>query len=469
LRSQRGARSDFRLSHQQSLELTALGRRLGATSFMTLLALFQAVLARLTGQEDVAVGTVVANRGRSELAPLIGFFANTLVMRGDLSGRHGLRQLLPQVRERALEAYSHQDLPFEQLVEALEPPRAPSYTPLFQVMLALQNIPRQALALPGLEVAAIAGSGWTGGARFDLTLDLAETQLGFAGAWEYAADLFEAATIARLSGHFAALVSAAVASPSHPLSELPLLAPGERHQLLWEWNDTGAPFPEKTLLHQFFEASVVRAPDAVAAICAGRELTYAELEARSNRLAHLLRRAGAGRGAPVGVWIERGFDLLTAVLGILKAGGHYVALDAAWPAERVESILAATGAPAIVAGSSLLAAVEDMRWRLPALSDVVCLAVAEPAPPAEALDPEGVRELWDLVAERAVDRVTAGGFISAVTGLPFSEAEVDEYRDRVLSLAAPWLRPEARVLEIGNGSGLLLWEMAGPSRGCAPG
>jgi amino acid adenylation domain-containing protein/FkbM family methyltransferase len=240
-----------------------------------------------------------------------------------------------------------------------------------------------------------------------------------------------------------------------------LLTPGERHQLLREWNDTRAPFPETTLLHQFFEASAARSPDAVAAVCAGRELSYAELEAWSNRLARLLRhRLGLERGAPVGVWVERSLDMLAAVLGVLKAGGHYVALDAAWPAERVEAILAATGAPALVAGSGLLVQVEEMRWRLPRLSNVVCLDVAAPEPPVEAIDPGSVRELWDLVAERAVDRVTAGGFVSAFTGEPMSEAEVDEYRDRVLSLAGPWLRPGARVLEVGNGSGLLLWEMA---------
>jgi amino acid adenylation domain-containing protein len=162
----------------------------------------------------------------------------------------------------------------------------------------------------------------------------------------------------------------------------------------------------------------------------------------------------------VGVWEERSIDMLTAVLGTLKAGGHYLALDTAWPAARVEAILAAAGAPVVLAGPRLLSAVEEMRWRLPALSDVVCLGVAGPEPPPEAVDPGSVRELWDYVAERAVDRVTAGGFVSAFTGLPFSEAEVDEYRDRVLSLADPWLRPSARVLEIGSGSGLLLWEMA---------
>jgi amino acid adenylation domain-containing protein len=459
-RTGRGSRIPVHLPAARLHDLKDLGRSEGATDFMLVLALLHILLSRLSGQKELAVGTAIASRNHAELEPLIGFFANTLVLRGDLSGRPSLREALSRTRETALEAYAHQDLPFEQLVETLQPARATSYSPLFQVMLALQNAPREAFSLPELEAVAIEGSDRTGGTRFDLALRLMESPLGLVGSLEYATDLFDATTISRLVGQLVTLVSEAVAAPSRLVSELALLSSVERHQILQEWNDTRAAFPEETLLHQFFEATAERAPAAIAAVCSGRELTYGELAARSNRLAHLLRRAGVERGAPIGVWVERGFDMLIAVLGVLKAGGYYVALDAAWPAGRVESILATTGAPAIVAGSGLLAAVEEMRWRLPALSDVVCLAIAEPEPPAETLAPEDVRELWDFVAARAVDRVTAGGFISAFTGLPFSEAEVDEYRNHVLSLARPWLHAEARVLEIGNGSGLLLWEMA---------
>src|SRR6202035_5822426 len=188
--------------------------------------------------------------------------------------------------------------------------------------------------------------------------------------------------------------------------------------------------------------------------------TSGGLAARANRLATLLREAGVERGQPVGVWMERSLDMPVAVLGALGAGAFYVPLDAGWPAERVEAILAATGARALVAGDRRLPRVEERQWRLPALGDVVCLAVADAESPPEELDPESVRGLFDLVAERAVDRARAGGLVSAFTGLPFADAEVDEYRDRVLDLAGPWLRPEARVLEIGCGSGLLLWEMA---------
>ncbi len=453
-----GATRPVRLPAELTRHMEALGRREGATLFMVLLAAFQALLARTSGQDDFAVGSPVAGRNRVETEGLIGFFVNTLVLRGNLAGAPTFRELLGRVREIALAAWLHQDVPFERLVEELAPERDRSRPPIFQVVLALQNASSDRLALPGLAVEVVPLS--TGTAKFELSVVFDEAAEGLSGLIEYSRDLFDAPTVGRLAGQLVRLLAEVVADPSRPPLELPLLSPGERHQLLFEWNDTGAPFLETILLHQSFEAAVERAPEAVAAVCAGRELTYAELETRSNRLARLLRDMGVERGAPVGVWVERSLDMLTAVLGVLKAGGHYVALDEAWPAYRVESILASTGAPAIIVGSRLLSAVEEMRWRLPALSDAVCLGVADPEPPAEPLDPESVRELWDFVAERAVDRVTAGGFVSAFTDEPMSEAEVDEYRDRVLSLAGPWLHRTARVLEIGNGSGLLLWEMA---------
>ncbi|HKV10311.1 MAG TPA: amino acid adenylation domain-containing protein, partial [Thermoanaerobaculia bacterium] len=456
--SPQGATWPVRVPAELSRQLETLGRRSGATLFMVLLAGFQALLGRLSGQDEIAVGSPVAGRNRVETEGLIGFFVNTLVLRGDLTGAPAFSELLGRVRETALAAWQHQDVPFERLVEELAPERDRSRPAIFQVVLALQNAAPDRLALPGLAIEEVPLS--SGTAKFELSAVFGESEDGLAGVIEYSRDLFDAPTVGRLAGQLVQLLAAAVADPSRSLRELPLLSPGERHQLLSEWNDTRAPFPETVLLHQFFEAAVERAPEAVAAVCMGRELTYAGLEARSNQLARLLRDRGVGRGTPVGVWVERSLDMLVAVLGTLKAGGHYVALDEAWPASRVESILASTGAPAVVVGSGLLSAVEEMRWRLPALSDVVCLGVADPEPLAEPLDSGSVAELWDVVAERAVDRVTAGGFVSAFTDEPMSEAEVDEYRDRVLSLAGPRLHRGARVLEIGNGSGLLLWEMA---------
>ena len=458
VQSLRGADRSCVLPAPLAAALQTLAREQGVTLFMILLAALDALLHRLTGQDDLVLGSPVANRNQVGIEDLVGFFVNTLVLRADLGGDPSFRTLLRRVRETTLEAYAHQDLPFEKLVEELAPERSLAHAPLFQVMLSLQNTPMTALALPGLVLEPLAGE--SGAAKFDLAFSFEEVDGSLTGHLEYSSDLFDGATMDRWLDHFEQLLATVVADPGVRIASVELLAVAARHQILGEWNDTRVDFPATTLLHQFFEASAGRAPEALAAVCAGRELTYAALEAGANRLAHLLRGAGAGRGAGVGVWVERSFDMLTAVLGVLKAGGHYVPLDDAWPAARVESILAATGASAVVVAGSLLPAVEEMRWRLPELSDVVCLDVAEPEPPVEALDGVSVAGLWDFVAERAVDRVTAGGFVSALTGEPMSDAEVDEYRDRVLSLAEPWLRPDSRVLEIGNGSGLLLWELA---------
>ncbi|HEY2737971.1 MAG TPA: amino acid adenylation domain-containing protein, partial [Thermoanaerobaculia bacterium] len=347
-RSGRGARYAFQIPLAPLRGLKDLGRRLGATDFMVLLSLFQALLSRLSGQRDLAVGTVIANRGRLELEPLIGFFANTLVFRADLNGRPGLRDLLLRSRETALEAYAHQDLPFESLVEALQPARAMSHTPLFQVMLVLQNTPQEQISLPGLEATLIEGSGQAGGARFDLTLDLAETPLGLAGSLEYATDLFDRPTVARLAAHFAALLSAAVAAPAHPISELPLLGAAERQQLVCEENDTEAVRgPEETRLcgtaariHELFEWQAARQPqEALAVVGQGMALTYAELDARANRLARSLWRLGVGPESRVGLCVERSPEMVVALLGILKAGGAYVPLDPAHPAERLALVL----------------------------------------------------------------------------------------------------------------------------------
>jgi len=441
-----------------------LCRSAGVTPFMALLAAWALLLGRTAGQDDVLVGAPVAGRNRREIEDLIGFFVNTLVLRTWLRGGT-FRELLAQVRAATLDAFAHQDVPFERLVEELAGGRDLSRSPLFQVAFALQNAPAGRLAVPGLSLAPVAVD--SGLAKFDVTLTLAESASGFSGSLEHNVDLFDGSTAERLWTHFSVLLEAAVDAPGLPLTDLPLLLPAERHQTVLEWNDTAETFCPDRLMQQLFEERVDAQPEAPAVLWEEIELSYAELEARANRLAHLLASLGAGRGTPVAVWMERSHHMLAAVLGILKAGGCYVPLDAAWPAQRVETILAGTGAPVIVADRRTLPAVDEMRWRLPLLADTVCPEMDTPEPEPETLDASAVRALWDFVAERATDEITAGGFVSSFTGLPFAAEEVDEYRDRVLSLAAPWLRPGARALEVGCGSGLIFWEMARQVDRCA--
>jgi amino acid adenylation domain-containing protein len=456
--SQRGAEHRFALSGELSRSIAELARRESVTPFMVLAAGLFALLSRLTGQRDLTIGSPMAGRNHLETEGLIGFFVNTLVLRAHLDRTASFRDLLRQVREASLGAYAHQDLPFEKLVDELHPKRDLSRSPLFQVALALQNAPLPAADLGGVRLAP--EEIFAGVAKFDLSFIFMEAADGhLTGLLEYATDLFDPATAARYSRHLTVLLGELVARPRGRWSETPLLAAAERQQLLREWNDTRTEVAREVTIHRRFEERADLQPQALAAVWEGERLTYGGLEAKANRLAWLLRDLGAGPGTPVGVWLERSLDMVVAVLGILKAGGHYLPLDVSWPTERAEAILAASRAPIVVTRSGLLPRVLEAQWRLP-LADVVCLDVDAPRPPAEPVDAGEVSTLWDFVAERAVDQVSAGGFVSSYTGLPFSEAEVDEYRDRVLSLAAPWLRPDARVLEIGCGSGLVLWELA---------
>jgi amino acid adenylation domain-containing protein/non-ribosomal peptide synthase protein (TIGR01720 family) len=308
--------------------------------FITLLAAFQTLLYRYTGQSDISVGTPIANRTRSEVEGLIGFFVNTLVMRADLGGEPSFRELLKRVREVALGAYAHQDVPFEMLVDQLRPERDMSHSPLFQVMLVLQNAPRQAQELSaGLTLDVIEADDGT--ARFDLTLTMVEDAGGLSGALEYNTDLFDAATIERMVEHLQVLLAAIVAEPDRSVSELPLLTDVERRRLLADWNDTLTDYPYglERCVHALFEAQVEQTPQATALIFEDQRLTYTELNQRANQLAHHLRKLGVGPETLVGISVERSPEMVVGLLGILKAGGAYLPIDPTYPQERIVFML----------------------------------------------------------------------------------------------------------------------------------
>ncbi|OYE01267.1 condensation domain-containing protein, partial [Nostoc sp. 'Peltigera membranacea cyanobiont' 232] len=290
IQSFRGATYLFKLSLELSTSLNKLSEQQGSTLFMTLLAGFQTLLWRYTGKEDIAIGSPIANRNRTEIEGLIGFFVNTLVLRTNLAGNPSFEELLKRVREVALGAYAHQDLPFELLVEQLQPQRDLSYTPLFQVMFVLQNAPMSALELPGLTLTPLESN--SDSAKFDLTLQMTETEEGLVGSLEYNTDLFEEKTIHRMADHLQTLLEGVVANPQQRLSELPLLSESERHQLLREWNNTEVEYPQQQCIHQLFEAQVERTPDAVAVVFEDEQLTYCELNTRANQLAHYLQALG---------------------------------------------------------------------------------------------------------------------------------------------------------------------------------
>ncbi|HEY4589137.1 MAG TPA: amino acid adenylation domain-containing protein, partial [Thermoanaerobaculia bacterium] len=351
LQSLAGGRVSAGLPESLARELRGLARRQGATLFMVLMAGFQALLARLTDQEEVLVGLAVANRNRTEVEGLIGFFVNTLVLRGDLAGDPSFRGLLRRSREAALGAYAHQDVPFEKLVEELRPERDLSHAPLFQAMVILQNAPPAALDLP--ELTAVPQSADNGTTKFDLRLSLMETATGLAGSLVYNRDLFDGATVARLGGYLETLLAAAVADPGLPLSALPLLGAAERRQLL-AWGDARS-LATADCLHRVFAAQAARTPERPAVSCAGESLTYRELDERSNRLARVLIAAGVRPGDLVGLCLERSPGMVVAILGALKAGGAYLPLDPAYPQERLAFALADSGVGVVVTEESVAA------------------------------------------------------------------------------------------------------------------
>ena len=364
--SYRGATRPVRLPDGLVRQAEALGRREGATLFMVLLAAFQALLGRISGQDDFAVGSPVAGRNRIETEELIGFFVNTLVLRGDLTGAPTFRELLGRVRETALTAWTHQEVPFERLVEELAPERSLAYTPLFQAMFALQNAPFGELEIQDLRLRPVPLVGTT--AKADLTVSFAESGGALAGEIEYATALLDAATIERLGAYLARLLAAAVADPDVRGAELPLLSDLEHHQLLAEWNDTGEGSWEGSVT-SLVERWCRERPDSPAVVdAAGCALTYGELGERAGRLAGFLRDTGVGPESIVAVLMERSADLLVAQLGVLKAGAAYLSLDPAHPAERVAFMLEETAAPVVLTRESLDRDREKIALRAPAAS-----------------------------------------------------------------------------------------------------
>jgi amino acid adenylation domain-containing protein len=342
----RGTTQPVLIPPARTAALNALSRQTSTTLFITLLAAFQTLLSRYTGQADIVIGVPLANRARPELEGLIGFFVNTLVLRGDLSGDPSFRALLARVREVTLEAHAHQDLPFEQLVEELAPLRDPSRNPLFQVMLVLQNMPMTAITLPELRVQPI--DAHSGTAKFDLWLGLSEGPHGLSGALEYNTDLFDAVTITRLRGHLLTLLAGITANPDRPLSALPLLTDPERFQLIREWNATATDYPQTWCIHVLFAAQAARTPDALAAVYGEQHLSYQELHQRASQLAGHLRTLGVVSGTRVGVCVPRSLELLVGLLGLLTAGAAYVPLDPATPPARLAFMLTDSQVPVLL-------------------------------------------------------------------------------------------------------------------------
>ncbi|MEV5988020.1 amino acid adenylation domain-containing protein [Streptomyces sp. NPDC052051] len=356
-KSYRGAALELRLDPLVVRRLRALARQEGATLFMVLTGAFQALLARLGGVDDVVIGTPVANRRLPELEPLIGLFVNTLALRTDLSGDPSFRELLGRVRQVCLDAYDHQDVPFERLVEALKPERSLARTPIFQVGFALQNVPFPAWSGGGLHVEPMPADGGT--AKFDLELLLSEEGDTVHGRLEYSLDLFDAPTADRIAQYFQRLLAAVADRPDQPVGGLPILDEAERREVLALGEGAVREWPDAGLIHQMFEAQADATPHAEALRFEGERLTYAELDRRANQLAHRLRRSGVGRDVLVGICMERSTELVVSLLATLKAGGAYLPLDPGYPRSRLEFMLADARVPVLLTQRRLVPGLPD--------------------------------------------------------------------------------------------------------------
>ena len=350
-KSLRGSTRAFSLEESLTERLRKIGRENETTLFMTLLAAFNLLLYRHTGQSDIVVGTPIANRTRAEIEPLIGFFVNTLVLRTKLNGNPTFTELLKRVREVCLGAYAHQDMPFEKLVELLHPDRGLNHAPLFQVTFALTNAPRELSESTTLKWNILDVETET--AKFDLSLQLVETEEGLRGSLQYNVDLFSRETIERLLNHYETVLRAVAESTEQHIGEIPLLNDGERKQVLEGWNWTERNYDHTRTAIALFEEQVALHPEAVAVSCDGQEITYAELNRRANQVAHYLQRQGVGLESLVAVCLDRSIEMIVGLLGIWKAGGAYLPLDPGYPRERLAFMIEDAGVRVLLTSQRL--------------------------------------------------------------------------------------------------------------------
>jgi amino acid adenylation domain-containing protein len=419
--SYRGGLERVEIVEELTEGLRKLSQQEGATLFMALMAAFKVLLMRYSGEEDVSVGTVIANRTRKEVEGLIGFFANTLVMRTNLEGNPSFRELIRREREVALGAYAHQDAPFEKVVEEINPERDLSRSPLFQVMMALQNLGRETSEVRGLKLTEMGEE--PGIAEFDLSLMLAEGTEGVTGYLQYSRDLYAGATVARMARHFEHVVAEVVSDAERRVGEIELMSEAERRQIVLEWNETEISYGEMRPVHEMIAAQAALHPEAVAVVCAEEHLSYGVLNERANRLAGFLKRLGVGAERRVGICLERGFGMVESVLGVMKAGGVYVPMDPAYPIERLNFIAGDSGCEVIISGAGLKSEFERSGHRV--------------------VDPEANGE--------EIQREPAEGFASGLDGANLAY---------VIYTSGSTGKPKGVMISHGNLSNRVLWEKA---------
>ncbi len=424
VRTDRGEGFRFAFPAELSGRARELARAEGATTFMALLAAWDALLHRYTGESDLLVGTPVQVRTRPETEGLVGCFTNTVVVRAPAEGSSTFRELLRRVRDAALGAFAHGEVPFEKLVDELHPERDPAQNPLFQVMFVVHpGTPAAEMRMGDVAVEPVSTD--TGRSRLAILLGMTDGDDGLGGVLEYGLDLFDRAAVERMLGHFRALLEAALADPETRLQDLPLLSETETRRVLHEWNDTDGDYPRGVCIHQMFEARAAAGPEAVAVVCGERALTYGEVEREANRLARRLRGLGVGPGVYVGVHLERSAEMVPALLGILKAGGVYVPVEIGHPPARTAAVLGSLGVACVVTQAAHAGGLAALAPELPSLRDLVCVDRGGAAElPADAGLRAWTREATDALPDAPVDSGVGADdlayviFTSGSTGAP---------------------------------------------------
>ena len=435
-----GASVPIQLSASLTSKIQQLSQQQGATIFMTLLAAFKVLLSRYSGQEQIAVGSAIANRNRKEIEGLIGFFVNSLVMYTDLKEEPSFREVLSRVKQTALEAYSHQDIPFEKLVEELQPERSVSKNPLFQVAFALQQseLVKPSFNLPNLEAGLYTGAGVEMTVRFDLELHLLQVGDQIGGLCAYNRDLFAEETISRMLSHYENLLSAAMENPDLPISKLPLMRESELEEILVKWNQTKTDYPNNKCIHELFAEQVQKTPDAIAVVFAEQQLTYSELDRKANQLAHYLQKLGVKPEVLVGVCVERSVEMVVGLLAILKSGGAYVPLDPNYPKERLDYICHDSQVSVLLTQQQLLAQLPQQD------AQIVCLDQDWSKIAAESTDTVSTEVTLENLAYIIYTSGSTGkpkGVLVTHQGIPnLAWAQINQFE----------VKPQSRVLQFAS-------------------
>jgi amino acid adenylation domain-containing protein/non-ribosomal peptide synthase protein (TIGR01720 family) len=455
-----GDRINFEIGKELTGNLNKIAKDCGATLYMILLAAFNALLFKYTGQEDIVVGSPIAGRPHVDLQGIIGMFVNTLAMRNYPEGGKTFSEFLNEVKENALDAYENQDYQFEELIEKLDLNRDLSRNPLFDVMFTLQNMNMADFELEGLKFTPYEGQFLI--AKFDMTLYATETDGGIAFELEYNTKLFKEETVQRLEMHYVNILEQVTGNSGITLKDIDVLTEEEKKTILFDFNDTQTKYPNDKTIPELFEEQVEKTPDNIAVVFEDEQLTYRKLNEKVNRLANYLRiEHNIMPDSFVGIVMERSLEMIVGILGVLKAGGAYVPIDPDYPFERIKSIVNDSGVNVVVSTQKQLKLLNKLQWECKKFNTFICMDIDDVNLPENPENHEFMdKKLWEYVANTATNDIGAGGWTSSYTGEEFSEMEMAEYADNTLEKLKPYLNINTRVLEVGCASGLSMYKIA---------